>query len=68
MRLVVIISAVALGLVAGAVASAQADSWPADLWERSRPRVFLAESLGRGGFRHPRTNDGDERPSKGGQL
>jgi hypothetical protein len=34
MRLVVIISAVALGLVAGAVASAHADHWPADLWER----------------------------------
>jgi hypothetical protein len=34
MRLVVIISAVALGLVAGAVASAYADRWPADLWER----------------------------------
>ena len=34
MRMVVIISAVALGLVAGAVASAHADRWPADLWER----------------------------------
>jgi hypothetical protein len=34
MRLVVIISAVALGLLAGAVASTQADRWPADLWER----------------------------------
>src|SRR5215510_11909644 len=34
MRLVVIISAVALGLVAGTVASAYADRWPADLWER----------------------------------
>jgi hypothetical protein len=34
MRLVVIISAIALGLVAGAVASTQADRWPSDLWER----------------------------------
>ena len=34
MRLIVILSAVALGLVAGAVASSRADRWPADLWER----------------------------------
>ena len=34
MRMVLIISAVALGLVAGAVASAHADRWPVDLWER----------------------------------
>ena len=34
MRLVVIISIVALGLLAGAPNSAQADRWPADLWER----------------------------------
>jgi len=34
MRLVVIISIVALGLLVGAPDSAQADRWPADLWER----------------------------------
>jgi hypothetical protein len=34
MRLAAIISIVALGLVAGAVTSAHADRWPADLWER----------------------------------
>ena len=34
MRLVVIISIVALGLLAGAPDLAQADRWPADLWER----------------------------------
>jgi len=34
MRLAAIISIVALGLVAGAVTSARADRWPADLWER----------------------------------
>jgi hypothetical protein len=33
MRLVVIIAIVALGLTA-LLASAQADRWPADLWER----------------------------------
>jgi hypothetical protein len=34
MRLAAIMSIVALGLVAGAVTSAYADRWPADLWER----------------------------------
>jgi len=34
LRLVVVILMVALGLAAGAVTSAQADRWPADLWER----------------------------------
>jgi hypothetical protein len=34
MRLAAIMSIVALGLVAGAVTSACADRWPADLWER----------------------------------
>jgi len=34
MRFVVFISAVALGHIAAAVASTQADRWPADLWER----------------------------------
>ena len=34
MRFVVVISAVALGHIAAAVASTQADRWPADLWER----------------------------------
>jgi hypothetical protein len=34
MRLIVIMSTVALGLLAGTLYSAQADRWPADLWER----------------------------------
>jgi hypothetical protein len=34
MRLIVIISTVALGLVAGTLYSAQADRWPDELWER----------------------------------
>jgi len=34
MRLIVIISTVVLGLVAGTLCPAQADRWPADLWER----------------------------------
>jgi hypothetical protein len=34
MRLVVIMAIVALGLVVGAIASAHADRYPADLWER----------------------------------
>jgi hypothetical protein len=33
MRLVVIISIVTLGLLAGVPDSAQANRWPADLWE-----------------------------------
>ena len=34
MRLLVMMLIVALGLIAGPVASAHADHWPADLWER----------------------------------
>jgi hypothetical protein len=34
MRLAVIMSIVAIGLVAGAVVSVYADRWPADQWER----------------------------------
>jgi hypothetical protein len=34
MRSMAIMLIVALGLVAGAVSSAYADHWPADLWER----------------------------------
>jgi hypothetical protein len=32
--LLVVMLIVALGLIAGSVASAHADHWPADLWER----------------------------------
>lgn len=34
MRSVAVMLIVALGLVTGAVASAYADHWPPDLWER----------------------------------
>ena len=34
MRLVAVSLVVALGLIAGAATSANADHWPPDLWER----------------------------------
>jgi hypothetical protein len=34
MRLIVILWTIVLGLLAGPLYSAQADRWPADLWER----------------------------------
>jgi hypothetical protein len=34
MRLVIMMAIVAIGLMAAAVAAAQANHWPPDLWER----------------------------------